>query len=206
MHIQSLLFNPFSSFFYTHVLLSYCVLFFFIFLEGEIALIIGGIFIHLGILSLWITIPLAIIAAFLKMFTGYAFGAYLGRRYPNSKFLQFIERKILYFLPHFREKPFWSIVLSKCIYGVNNAALLFSGYVHADFRTYMKAEMISSLVWLSIMLGLGLFFSSTALSVSHSLHAFLFLILIFVVGFMVLQRVINFVIETIEDMSVKNSK
>lgn len=204
LHHYAFLLNPFSTFFYTHVLLSYCVLFFFIFLEGEIALIIGGIFVHLGILSLWVTILLTIIAAFLKMFAGYGFGAYLGRKYPNSKFFKYIERKILYFLPHFREKPFWSIVLSKFIYGVNNAALLFSGYVHADFKIYMKAEMLSSFIWLGAMLGLGLFFSSTALSISSSFHHFSLVLIGFILGFIVLHKIINMVIEYIEDLSAKN--
>ena len=205
MHASIHFFNPFSTFFYTHILLSYCVLFFFIFLEGEIALIIGGIFVHLGILSLWITILLAVIAAFLKMFAGYGFGSYLGRRYPDSKFFKYIERKILYFLPHFRERPFWSIVLSKFIYGVNNAALLFSGYVHADFKTYMKAEMLSSLVWLGAMFGLGLFFSATAMSISHSFHDLTLAIVLFIVGFMVLHKLLDWVIEAVEDMSVKRT-
>ncbi len=206
LHHYAYLLNPFSSFFYTHVLLSYCVLFFFIFLEGEIALIIGGIFVHLGILSLWVTILLTIVAAFCKMFAGYGFGAYLGRKYPNSKFFKYIERKILYFLPHFRERPFWSIVLSKFIYGVNNAALLFSGYVQADFGVYMRAEMLSSLVWLGAMFGLGLFFSASALAISHNFHAFSMLIILFVIGFIILHRILNLVIEIVEDLSVKDGE
>ena len=206
LHHYAYLLNPFSTFFYTHVLLSYCVLFFFIFLEGEIALIIGGIFVHLGILSLWITILLTIIAALLKMFTGYWFGAYLGRKYPHSKFFKYIERKILYFLPHFRERPFWSIVLSKFIYGVNNAALLFAGYVQADFGIYMRAEMLSSLVWLGAMFGLGLFFSASALAISHNFHAFSMLIILFVIGFIILHRILNLVIEIVEDLSVKEGE
>ena len=122
---------------------------------------------------------LTAVAAFCKMFLGYNFGAYLGRKYPDSGFLKYIERKIIYFLPHFREKPFWSIVLSKFIYGVNNAALIFAGYAKANFKTYLKAEMLSSLVWLGAMLWLGLFFSSTALSISHSFDNFILLIILF---------------------------
>ena len=197
-------FNPFSTFFYQHVLISYSVLFFFIFLEGEIALIIGGIFVHLGILSMPVTIVLIVIAGILKMVVGYRFGAYLGKKYPNSKLLKYFERRVLYFLPRFREKPFWSIVLSKFIYGVNNATLVFAGYIKADFRTYIKAEALSSTVWLGAMFALGLFFSAKAFQISHSFRNFSFLILAFIVGFMVLQRVINFIIEVAEEWNLKN--
>ena len=197
MHYSFL--NPFSSFFTSHILISYCVLFFFIFLEGEIALIIGGIFVHLGILSLWLVILLAVIAALLKMYVGYGFGGYLGRRYPNSGFLKYIERKVYYFLPRFKEKPFWSIVLSKFIYGVNNVTLIFAGYAKANFKTYMRAEILSSTVWLGGMFGLGLFFSSKALQISHSFRNFSLLILLFIVGFTVVQKLITAVIELFEE-------
>lgn len=197
-------FNPFSAFFYEHVFVSYCVLFFFIFLEGEIALIIGGIFVHLGILSMPVTIVLIIIAATLKMIAGYKFGGYLGRRFPNSKLLKYFERKVLYFLPRFQENPFWSIVLSKFIYGVNNATIVFAGYVKANFRTYMKAELLSSTVWLGAMFGLGLFFSAKAFDISHNFRNFSLLVLGFIVGFMALQHVINFVIEVAEEWTMKD--
>lgn len=195
-------FNPFSTFFTTHVLLSYCVLFFFVFLEGEIALIIGGIFVHLGILSMGITIILTIIAAILKTLSGYYFGAYLGRKWPNSRLLKYFEHKVLYFLPRFKEKPFWSLVLSKFIYGVNNAALVFAGYVRADFSTYAKAEFISSTIWLGGMFGLGLFFSTKALSISHNFRNFSMLVLLFIVGFMIVQKIINLIIEVAEEWDV----
>ena len=204
MHYSFL--NPFSTFFTSHVLLSYCVLFVFIFIEGEIALIIGGIFVHLGILSMPITIVLAIAGALLKMFAGYQFGSYLGRKYPRSKFLKYIERKVYYFLPRFKEKPFWSIVLSKFIYGVNNATLVFSGYAKANFKTYMQAECLSSAVWLGGMFGLGLFFSQKALEISHNFRNFSLLVLLFIVGFTVIQKLISAAIEMVEEWGLISKK
>ncbi len=197
--MHSYFLNPFSAFFTSHILVSYLVLFFFVFIEGEIALIVGGIFVHLGILSLGITIPIVIAASGLKMIAGYRFGGYLGRKYPESGFLKYIERKVYYFLPRFREKPFWSIVLSKFIYGVNNATLIFCGYVKADLRTYLRAEALSSVVWLGSMFGLGLFFSSKALLISHNFRNFSILIFLFIVGFMVLHKIVSTVIEIAEE-------
>jgi membrane protein DedA with SNARE-associated domain len=195
--------HPYLVFFMAHALLAYCVLFFFLFLEGEIAIVIGGIFVHLGILSMGITVALVVIAALLKMFAGYRFGAWLGRTYPESGFLKYIEHKILYFLPQFREKPFWSLFLSKFIYGVNNVALVFSGYVRADFATYLKAEVLSSAIWLGGLFWLGLFFSSKALSISHSFHNFSLLIGLFIVGFVIILRAVKNIIEIVEEWGTR---
>lgn len=201
--MNELLQNPFIVFFLTHILLSYGALFLFMFLEGEIALIIAGIGVHLGILSLPVVAVLAVLAVMLKMTAGYRFGAWLGRKYPESRFLRYIESRILSFLPQFRKKPFWSIVLSKCIYGLNNAALIFAGYARANYRTYVRAEILSSVVWLGGMFGLGLFFSSAAMSISHNLHNFALLIGLFVLGFIILHKIVNLIVEILEELYAK---
>ncbi|MBP7805154.1 MAG: VTT domain-containing protein [Candidatus Pacebacteria bacterium] len=192
-------FNPFSSFFYDHVVLSYCVLFFFVIVEGEIAVIIGAIFVHLGILSMPVTLMLIALAAVIKTILGYKLGSYLGEKFPNSHLLKYFERKVLYFLPHFREKPFWSIVLSKFIYGVNNAALVVAGFIGANYKKYFMAEMVSSLIWLGALFGLGYFFAAKAFAITSNFKNFSLVILLFIIGFMVLQKIINLIIELGEE-------
>ena len=123
MHFVSL----FSSFVHTHPAFAYGFLFLCVFWEGELTLITAGILCHLGIFSVPETLVVATLAATLKTLIGYKVGFYLGTSFPNSKLLKFFEKKVLYFLPRFRERPFWSIFVSKFIYGVNNAALIFAG-------------------------------------------------------------------------------
>lgn len=201
--MQELLLHPLTVFFLAHILLLYCMLFLFMFLEGEIALIIAGIGVHLGLLASPVVAILAVVAVILKMTVGYSFGAWLGRKYPESRFLRYIESRILSFLPQFRKKPFWSIVFSKCIYGLNNAALIFAGYTQANYRTYVRAEILSSIVWLGGMFGLGLFFSSAAMAISHSVHNFALLIGLFVLGFIILHKIVNLIVEIIEELYAK---
>lgn len=204
--MESAFLNSFPPFFTAYILVSYVVLFFFIIVEGEIALIIGGIFVHLGLLSMPVVLLLILVGGAIKMVGGYRLGQYLGRRYPESKVLHYIKRKVYFFLPHFERKPFWSIVLSKFIYGVNNATLLFAGYVKADYKTYILAESLSSAVWLGSMFGLGLFFSSEALSISHSFRNFSLIILLFIIGFMVVQKLISAIIEVAEELLINIKK
>jgi len=191
--------NPLSSFVTTHGYLAYGVLFLGVFWEGEITLIMAGILVHLQVFYFPVTIAVAIAAAISKTILGYRLGKYLGSTFPHSPILKYLERRVFYFLPRFREQPFWSIVVSKFIYGVNNATLVFAGYVKADFNKYCLAEGISSVVWLGGMFGLGLFFSSTALSISHNVRNFGFIILLFIAGFMVLLKIINLIIEIAEE-------
>ncbi len=194
--------NLLSTFVETHIVLAYGVLFLAIFWEGEIALIMTGILTHLGVLSLPLAVAVAILAAVSKTVLGYRIGQWLGRRFPRSKLLKFLKRRILHFLPHFRRRPFWSIVVSKFIYGINNATIIFAGYVRADFRKYLVAELVSGTVWFGAMFGLGFFFSTTALSISHNVRSFSLLILLFIIGAMVFFKMINLVIELIEEWNM----
>ncbi len=196
------IFHPLSLFVTTHGAVTYGALFVGVLWEGEITLIMAGILTHLHVLFLPTTIFIIILAAVTKTLLGYQLGRYLGRKFPHSPLLKYFERKVFYFLPRFREQPFWSIVISKCIYGVNNATLVFAGYVKADFKTYCVAEFVSSVVWLGGMFGLGLFFSTTALNISHNFKNFAFLVLLFIAGFMVLLKVINLIIELIEEWGI----
>jgi membrane protein DedA with SNARE-associated domain len=191
--------NLFSSFVNIHPGLAYGALFLGVFWEGELTLIAAGILNHLGIFSLWPTLLTAASAAILKTVIGYKIGAFLGKSFPKSRLLKFFERKVLYFLPRFRERPFWSIFVSKFIYGVNNATLVFAGYARANFKEYCLAELLSSVVWLGGMFGLGYFFSRTAFSISHNLRNFLLIVALFIIAFMIVQKVINLIVEIVEE-------
>ena len=189
-----------------HAILLYVALFLGVVWEGELTLIFAGILVTIGTFSLPITLAVALVAAVTKTVGGYKLGRYVGKKFPNSSFLKFLERKVFYFLPRFREQPFWSIVVSKFIYGVNNVTLIFAGYVNADFRTYCLAEGISSFVWLGGMFGLGYFFTGTALSLSHNFRSFSFHIALFVIAFMVIQKIISLVIEVVEEWGIDPKK
>lgn len=193
-------FNPFSTFFLEHVHLAYGMLFFAILWEGEFALITAGVFVHLGVLDFWPTVIVAICAATAKTILGYHLGKFLGKTFPKSHVLKYFARKVFYYLPNFKKRPFWSIFISKFIYGVNNAAIVFAGYVKSNFKTYCIAEAVSSVIWLGGMFVLGNYFSSTAQALSHSFKYFSFLLLLFIVAFIVLLRTLKLIIEIVEEL------
>ncbi len=63
---------------------------------------------------------------------------------------------------------------------------------------YVRAEIISTIIWLLGFLGLGYFFSFAAFSISGNIRQGVLLILIFIGGFLILQRLVSFIYDLVE--------
>lgn len=168
-------------------------------IEGEFALIIAGIFAALHGWHFYNALLFGFLGAAIKLFLGYSIGRGLAIKYPQSKFFKYVHGKIHHYLPLFSEKPFWSIFISKFIYGVNHVTLIFSGYSKIHFKTYLKAETLSSILWVPLFVCLGYFFSHTALQISNDIRKFTFVIFAFILGFILLERIIVFFYELAEE-------
>jgi len=167
--------------------------------EGEIILISTGILLHLGALGILPTV-LIIVAGFLgKTLLGYHIGEMVYRRWSTTKFLRYVEKKVLGIMPHFKRKPFWSIFASKFIFGVNNMVIIFSGYMKVNYKTYLKAELTSTAIWAPILILLGFFFSYAALHVSRQIWEFSLIILIFIIAFILFDRLVGWIYEIFEE-------
>lgn len=164
-------------------------------LEGEFVMIFSGILAHLGVLSLYDVLIYSYVGAIFKAILWYSVGGTIKKKYPNGTILTFIENKVLYFIPNIKVKPFWSIFVSKFIYGVGHMTLLFSGIMKLNRMLYMRAEAISSVFWVIGMVFLGYFFSHTAFTISHSIRKSFIIIILFIIGFILLERIIMVIIE-----------
>ncbi len=183
----------------THIILASAVIFFAAVFEGEFVTLFTGILTHLRIIPLPLALILITTSAIAKTFAGYYLGVFLARRFSKNGAFKYIERRVLYFLPRFRERPFWSIFISKFIYGVNNLALIFAGFTRARFAQYFKAEMASSAIWFPALFCLGYFASYAALGVGGNIRSFSLKILLFVIGFMIIQKILNLLFELFEE-------
>lgn len=180
--------NLITSLVENHQIWAYAIMLFGVIIEGEVVGISGGILVHLGALSF----PIALICVFcgglLKTFLGYKLGAYFQRRFKTSKFLMYIEKKVQSAVPRFKEKPFWSIFISKFIIGANHLVILYSGYVGVDYRKYLKAEILATAIWAPIVLSLGYFFSYTALQISRDIWQFSMIVLVLFILFVAFDK------------------
>lgn len=182
-----------------YALLAYLLFILGILFEGEFILITSGILAHIGVLPVGVTIIIAVLAGLLKSILGYELGVGFARRFPRSVILKYAEHKVLSFLPKFKEQPFWSIFISKFIYGINHLSILFAGYIRANFKTFFLAESLSTLFWAPGFFLLGYFFSYTAFSFTHDIKKVLLLILAFVIIFVLLQKLLTLIITFFEE-------
>ena len=182
-----------------HQILVYALVFLGLIFEGEFTLISAGILVHLGALNLPITIFLVLAGSLIKTFYCYHFGKMIYQKLSQKKLLKYIEKRVNYFFPNFQRRPFWSIFISKFIMWLNFSVLVFSGYSRINFKTYLKAEIFSTLIWAPLLLTLGYFFSMTAFHISREIWKFSLIILIFVVGFVVLDKIIAWLFEIFEE-------
>jgi membrane protein DedA with SNARE-associated domain len=182
-----------------HAALAYFIIVLGIIVEGEIIVILAGIGIQLGSLNPFFAFIATVIGGGLKSILGYSLGFYLNKHHSHRAFIQKTERRVNYFLPRFSEKPFWSIFISRfLIMGMHSFALVFTGYKKIKLEIFAKAEALSLVSWSFVMLGLGYFFSFTALSYSHKLHKFIGILFVFFTLFFFLEKIVAFMIELFE--------
>ncbi|MEK7586110.1 MAG: VTT domain-containing protein [Patescibacteria group bacterium] len=187
--------------------IAYLLIFLGVIIEGEIIVVIAGIFAHLGSLNIFIAFIATMIGGGSKSVIGYIIGYYLQKNHSGKPVLRYAEHRVNYFLPKFEKKPFWSIFLSRfLILGLHWFTLLFAGYKKIRLRTFAEAELGSLLVWSTSVLALGYFFSYTALSISRDIRKFLIIILLFFIAFFVLEQIVAFIIELWESKGDKNNK
>ncbi len=179
-----------------HAEIAYILIVLGVIIEGEIVVVIAGIFSHLGSLNIFISFIATMIGGGAKSVIGYSLGYYLQKHHSGRPIISQAERRVNYFLPRFSEKPFWSICVSRfLILGFHWFSLLFSGYKKIKLRTFAEAELASLLVWSVAVLSLGYFFSFTALSISRDIRKFIVIIFLFFIAFFVLEKIIAFIIE-----------
>lgn len=179
-----------------HAIIIYIIIFLGVIIEGEIVVIFAGIFSFLGSINIFITFIAIILGGATKSVLGYTIGFYLNKHHSHRPFISKMERRISYFLPRFKERPFWSIFASRfLILGIGWFTVVFSGYKKISLKLYAKAESYSLILWATGFLALGHFFGYTALSISRDVRKFLGLILIFFIVFFVLEKIVAFVVE-----------
>ena len=179
-----------------HAIFIYVIIFLGVIIEGEIVVIFAGIFAYLGSINIFIAIASVVLGGIIKSIVGYSIGYYLQKHHSHKPFMHNIERRMKYFLPRFKERPFWSIFVSRFfILGIGWFTLIFSGYKQIPLKTYIKAESYSLAIWSVGVMALGFFFGYTALSISRDVRHVLVIILMFFIAFFVVEKIVAFLFE-----------
>lgn len=175
-----------------HHILAYVFLFFSMIIEGETILIIYGVLSHLSALSFWLSFVIAFIGVMIGDVFWYYLGVYLKYKFEDKerakKIFNYLESNTLKLLPNFKERPFRTLFLAKYIYGTNHSTLILSGAMKMDFKTFIRAELVASFVWVVVFLTLGYFFGYAAVTFSKKIALFGLAVVVLVVAFIAIQR------------------
>ncbi|MDO8659699.1 MAG: VTT domain-containing protein [Candidatus Parcubacteria bacterium] len=180
--------------------LVYFFIFFGLIVEGEFILLATGILFHLGALNIYYTIFFIILGLSSKTFFGYYIGNILRTKWAHTRFLKYLEKRVMAVMPHFKRKPFWSIFISKFIIGVNNIVIIFAGYQKVIFKKYLKAEFCSTIIWAPALIWIGYFFSYAALHASREIWRFSVIVIVLTMLFMLFDRLIGWIYGIVEGL------
>jgi len=186
-----------------HQVLVYAIIYLGLVLEGEFFIICTGILAHLGALNFWYSLLFIFLGGLSKTFLGYALGEFLYKKFNHNRFFRYIEKRVYSVVPRFKEKPFWSIFISKFIFA-NHIVIVFSGYQKIDYKKFLKAEISATLIWAPLLLSLGYFFSYTALLVSHEIWKFSMVVLILFIMFVLFDKLVGWIYELFEEFYNEN--
>lgn len=189
MHVGHAL-QLFITFVEAHRFIGYAILFVGMLLEGETLLLGAGILIHLKAFDPLDTFFIALAGSFAGDFLWYFLGMFLYRYYSGSKIINYAKRNILRIFPNFEHKPFWSIVVSKFIYGTNRSMLVLCGFSKIKLSLFAKAEVLASPVWITISLVLGYVLSYAALNITHRLKIFGIIVALAIIAFLAAEHFI----------------
>lgn len=174
-----------------NMFLFYAVISLAVLLEGEVAFIVSGALFHLGVAQGVPLLGAFVVGGFGKSLVMYQIGRCIDLLFPNSAFLKKTEQKIHTIFPHIKEKPFLSIFLSKFIYSMNNAILIFSGYIRFPFQKVFVIESLSLAVFGPVLFAIGYALSVTVASVGKYFRKVSLILLACLVGFFVLQSLVR---------------
>jgi membrane protein DedA with SNARE-associated domain len=188
-----------------HDTIAYLLIVIGVIIEGEIVVVLAGIFANLGSLNIFAAFIATVLGGGIRSILGYMFGYYLQTHHSGRPLLRYVEKRIHYFLPRFSERPFWSVFLSRfLILGMHWFSVLFAGYKKIKIKVFAKAEMSSLFIWSVGMLSIGYFFSFTALSISRDIRKFIIIIFAFFITFFIVEKIVAFIIELISSKEPKN--
>jgi membrane protein DedA with SNARE-associated domain len=178
------------SFVEIHRYTGYLILFIAMVFEGETVLILAGMLASLKAFDVGDVFWIAFFGIVIGNMFWYSVGLKLGHRNFAKNLVLRAKGIIKYFLPRFHERPFKSIFFSKFIYGTNRATVLMSGVFKIDFPLFMKAEVLASILWVFLYEAIGYFFGSAAIWVTHRANRFALIALLFVLLFILSQRLL----------------
>ncbi len=106
-----------------------------------------------------------LIVVFLSVIFGDMLWYFVGRNYMVffPRITRWVDRFAKPFDRHLLRNPTRTLLFTKFVYGAHHAVLIRAGMSKMDFRKFIKSDLISIVVWVAVIGGLG-YFSSVSLA------------------------------------------
>lgn len=157
MHFQSL----FLSYLTIWNPLGYILAFFGMVFEGDGVLFTLAFLTAEGFFDVWGMLAVV----FCSVIFGDTLWYWIGRKYIASfpRVVAWVDRFAKPFDRHLLDRPTRTLLLTKFVYGAHHAVLIRAGMFKMDFKKFMKSDLLSIVVWIAVIGGLG-YFSSFSLA------------------------------------------
>lgn len=136
--------------------LGYILIFLAMVFEGDIALFTAAFLTNLGLFDPLTASATAIAGVLIGDWLWYEAGKHLHRlpHFLSSR----IEKVATPFDEKLSARPFHTLFLTKFAYGIHHLVLLRSGSIRLSLARFLAADIPASLIWFSVISGLGYFF------------------------------------------------
>lgn len=182
----------------THRMLLYLILFFGMFIEGEMMLIFAGVLVRSRNIHYFDTIAIAF-AAVLLHDVGYW---YIGKRLAmmkREKFLGIDLKKAEKFFTKLKEREGLYIFTSKFAWGLNRFVLISSGYFQTKLKKLVKYSTGAAIIWTTTLVSLGYIFAEQTAILKKDIR-------IVAIGFAALFLVVFYVEHLLKKMFLEEAK
>lgn len=160
--------------------------------EGDITLLLSGVLAHSGFFGRYSFLKVIFFGT-LGGLVGDCFAYFVGRMFHETvkeyRFYQMAQPRIERLVQKFGGS---AIVISKYIYGIRAAMCLFYGVGRMPFLRFLALDSISCFIWVTILSGVGYFFSGAITSIIGDFKqigiALFFIVLFGVIIFYVIER------------------
>ncbi|MFH1175393.1 MAG: DedA family protein [bacterium] len=162
------------------------------FIEGINIMLIGGFFVALGILNIWLVLLLLFLGDILSD-TMWYFVGYFGGSNIIQKFVKFLraEKKMQKLKRYLNERGGRVIIPIKFTSGFCFIMLLTAGSIRMNFKKFIKFDLIGSAGWVAFMFSLGYFFGESFERISQNVSQVGFVIALIIISALILVKIIQ---------------
>ena len=183
-----------TNFSETHRIFAYLIIFFSIFIEGEIILLLAGVLSHKGYLDISDVIVVAFVAAVLHDILYWSIGGRLLKT-AKQKFLFINLEKIKSFLDKFKIGNGLYIFISKFAWSFNRITLIASGYIKMPLSELLRYSITASIIWSVTLVSLGNIFASETHVLKRDIKTASLLLTGFIVIIVILENLFRKALE-----------